>query len=250
VATRETSGEREREASGRFARREVLLALALALVSVPFGLLVHQVVRDGPLTDLDERSARWLHERALDHEPVVTGMRVVSALGSAAFLTAVVTAAVLWLLRSRQHRLALFLAVVCAGGGLISTIVKVAVGRPRPELDEPVATAFGKSFPSGHSMSSLVCFGALLVVFLPFVPRAWRQATVAITAGLVVAVGLSRMVLGVHFLSDVLGGYVLGTAWLVGSVALFETWRIERGRRPTQPLEQGIEPEAARTAQS
>ena len=48
------------------------------------------------------------------------------------------------------------------------------------------------------------------------------------------------MVLGVHFLSDVVGGYVLGTAWLVGSVALFETWRVERGRRPSQPFEEGL----------
>jgi undecaprenyl-diphosphatase len=94
-------------------------------------------------------------------------------------------------------------------------------------------------------MSSLVCFGALLVVFLPFVPRLWRRATVAGTGALVLAIGLSRLVLGVHFLSDVLGGFVLGAAWLVGSIALFETWRTERGRRPTRPLTEGLEPEEA-----
>lgn len=248
MATRPTSEQQGSAARGRYERRQALLGLAVGLVGIPFGLLVHQVVREGPLTGLDERAARWLHERALDNESVVTVMRVVSFAGSAAFLVPVVTAAVLWLLRTRQRRLALFLAVVGAGGGLISTIVKVAVGRPRPELDEPFTTAFGNSFPSGHSMGSLVCFGALLVVFLPVVPPAWRHATGAATATLVLAIGLSRMVLGVHFLSDVLGGYVLGTAWLAGSVALFQTWQVERGRRPTHPLQEGLEPEEAAPA--
>jgi undecaprenyl-diphosphatase len=236
------SDEQRDGARERYARRQVLLGVAIALVAIPFGLLVHQVVLDGPLTGLDERTARWLHDRVVDREPLVSAMRTVSFFGSTVFLFTAVTAAVLWLLRRRERRLSLFLAVVCAGGGLINIAVKAAVGRPRPELDEPVATALGKSFPSGHSMSSLVCFGALLVVFLPFVPRAWRRATVAVSVVLILAIGLSRMVLGVHFLSDVLGGFVLGTAWLLGSVALFETWRIERGRRPTRPLVEGLEP--------
>jgi undecaprenyl-diphosphatase len=237
-----TSEEQGNQARGRYARRQVLLGVALALVAIPFGLLLHQVVVDGPVTGLDERTARWLHDRVVDREPLVSAMRTVSFFGSTAFLFTIVTAAVLWLLLRRERRLAVFLAAVCAGGALINIAVKAAVGRPRPDLDEPVATALGKSFPSGHSMSSLICFGALLVVFLPFVPRAWRQATVAVTAVLVLAIGFSRMVLGVHFLSDVLGGFVLGTAWLVGSVALFETWRTERGRRPTRPLVEGLEP--------
>jgi undecaprenyl-diphosphatase len=97
-------------------------------------------------------------------------------------------------------------------------------------------------------MSSLVCFGALVVVFLPFVAPRWRRVAVAGAGVLVLAIGFSRLVLGVHYLSDVLGGYVLGAAWLAGSVALFETWREERGRRPTAPLAEGIEPEVAAEA--
>lgn len=229
----------------RYERRSVLLAGALLLVGIPFGLLVHQVVEDGPLTSLDERSARWLHQRVADHDVVVSLTRAVTWLGSTALLVVAMGAAALWLLRQGHRRLSLFLVVVGLGGGAISSLVKLAVGRPRPVLDEPLATAFGKSFPSGHSMSSLVCFGALLVVFLPFVAGRWRRFAVVGTALLVLAIGLSRLVLGVHYLSDVLGGYVLGGAWLAGSVALFETWREERGRRPTDPLTEGIEPEVA-----
>jgi undecaprenyl-diphosphatase len=60
------------------------------------------------------------------------------------------------------------------------------------------------------------------------------------------AIGFSRLTLGVHYVSDVLGGYVLGAAWLLASVAAFEIWREDRGRRPTKPLEEGVEPEEAK----
>jgi undecaprenyl-diphosphatase len=97
-------------------------------------------------------------------------------------------------------------------------------------------------------MSSLICYGAVLLVFLPLIARRWRPAAIVATTLWVLAVGLSRLALGVHFLSDVLGGYVLGAAWLIGSVAAFEVYREDRGRRPTKPLTEGVEPEEARAA--
>jgi undecaprenyl-diphosphatase len=99
-------------------------------------------------------------------------------------------------------------------------------------------------------MSSLVCYGALLVVFVPLLsPTARRWATAAAIA-LVLAIGASRLVLGVHYISDVAGGYVLGAAWLLASVAVFETWRADRGRRTTEPLVEGVEPEETKAAVS
>jgi undecaprenyl-diphosphatase len=124
--------------------------------------------------------------------------------------------------------------------------VKVAVGRTRPQHDTPIVEAFGQSFPSGHSMSSLVCYGALLVVFAPVLSPSVRRASIVAASTLVLAIGASRLVLGVHFVSDVVGGYVLGAAWLLGSVAAFETWRVDRGRRRTEPLAEGVEPEETR----
>ena len=228
---------------GRYGARELLLAVAIVLTGIPFGLLLHQVTQDGPLTRLDDRWARWLHERVADDGTAETVLRAVSFTGKPISLAVLVGLPTLWLLRRGARRLALFLVVVSIGGGIVDSAVKVAVGRPRPTFDEPIATAFGKSFPSGHSMSSLICFGALLVVFLPLVPRRGRPWCVALTALWVLAIGVSRLALGVHYVSDVLGGYVLGAAWLIGSVALFEVWRAERGRKPTRPFSEGVEPE-------
>lgn len=232
----------------RYGLRELLVGIAVVLIGVPFGLLLHEVTTDGPLTELDESAAQWLHTRVVDNDGLEAAMHALSYLGKPIVLMFAVGLPALWLLRRGARKLVVFLAVVSLGGGAVDTVVKVAVGRPRPTFDEPIATAFGNSFPSGHSMSSLVCYGALLLVFLPLLPRPARRWAVAGTALLVLAIGFSRLALGVHFLSDVLGGYVLGAAWLIGSVAAFEIWREERGRRTTDPLTEGVEPEEATRA--
>jgi undecaprenyl-diphosphatase len=223
----------------------VLLGVAVLLAGIPFGLLLHQVATDGPVTGFDEDVAADLNERAHDVGWLVTAMEAVSFLGKPAFLFVLVGAVVVWLSWRRARRLAMFLVVTCLGGGIVNSLVKLAVGRARPEVDEPIAEAFGKSFPSGHAMGSTICYGALVVALVPLLPRRARRPAAAAVAVLVGAIGASRLVLGVHFLSDVLGGFVLGAAWLAGAVAIFEAYRADRGRRRTGPVEEGIEPEEA-----
>jgi undecaprenyl-diphosphatase len=234
--------------ASRFGLRELLIAVAIALVGAPFGWLLHEVTSNGPFTKLDTSAAEWLHTRLVHDHTAVAVMKAVSFTGKPIFLTFVVGLPVLWLWRRGARKLVVFLLVVSLGGSAIDTAVKIAVGRPRPKLDQPIATAFGKSFPSGHSMSSLICYGALLLVFLPLIARRWRVPAIVATVVWVLAIGFSRLALGVHFLSDVLGGYFLGGAWLIGSVAAFEVWRVDRGRPRTRPLQSGVDPEEATRA--
>ncbi len=228
----------------RFGLRLTLLGVAIALAAVPFATLLFQIVEGKSLTRLDGRLADRLNDAVHSSDSLLTAVEVVTFFGRAVWLAVLVGLAGLFLLRRGQRRLAAFLVLVAVGGGLLNTAVKVAVDRPRPVVDHPVATASGHSFPSGHSMGSTVTYGALLVAFLPAVRRRRTLAVVA-TAVLVLAIGCSRLLLGVHFLSDVLGGFVLGLAWLTGSVAAFETWRAEEGKRPVKPLSAGLEPESA-----
>jgi membrane-associated phospholipid phosphatase len=229
----------------RYELRALLFALALAIVGAPFGFLLHQVAIDGPFTGLDEDAAQWLNDRFRDHDGTIAVLKAISFTGKPIFLLFAVGLPGAWLLHRGARKLVLFLAVTCIGGGVVDTIVKVAVGRPRPEVDEPIITAFGQSFPSGHSMQAVVCYGALLLVFLPLVEGRRRTAAIVATGTLIALIGFSRLTLGVHFVSDVLGGYLLGAAWLIASVAAFETWREDRHRRHTRPLEEGLEPEEA-----
>ena len=232
----------------RYELRALLFGLAIALVGIPFGFLLHQVTTDGPMTALDASGAQWLNDRFHDLDGAIAVLEAISFLGKPIFLVFSIGLPGLWLFRRGAHRLVLFLAVTCLGGGAIDTIVKVAVGRPRPVVEEPIIQAFGKSFPSGHSMQAVVCYGALLLVFLPVLEDRWRRAAIVVTGILILAIGFSRLTLGVHFVSDVLGGYALGAAWLAASVAAFEIWREDRHKRPTRVLEEGLEPEEAKEA--
>jgi membrane-associated phospholipid phosphatase len=99
--------------------------------------------------------------------------------------------------------------------------VKTIVDRARPHLVDPVAVAAGKSFPSGHAQAATVGFGILLLVLLPAVPRTRRIWVWLAAAAGVAAIGFARIALGVHYLSDVLGAVLIGSAWLLAMTAAF-----------------------------
>ncbi len=235
---------RRLDPENRYGLRLTLLAVALVLVAVPFGILVDQVVRRGPLVRVDTAAANDLHDWARGSPAAVRILEAISFVGSPPWLTVIVVVAVVYVLRRHRVRLAVFLVATTLTGGLIDTAVKIAVDRDRPSLDAPVATAHGQSFPSGHAMSSTIAYGALLLVLMPALAPKARRPAVAGVVVLVLAIGFSRLALGVHYVSDVIGGYALGLAWLAASTAAFSVWRVERGRRPVEPLE-GLEPEAA-----
>jgi undecaprenyl-diphosphatase len=228
----------------RYGLRVTLFAVAIVLVVVPFATLVFQVVAKGPLTELDGDVANRLNRSVHDSPGTVRVLEFISNVGKPITLFVVVTVACIYLLWRRRLRLILFLVVTSIVGGLVDTAVKVLVNRPRPVVDHPITTALGKSFPSGHAMSSAVTYGALALVFLPVLPRRWRPVALGVVVVIVLAIGTSRLFLGVHFVSDVIGGFVLGLAWLAASTAAFSIWRTEQGKKPVD-VTQGVEPEAA-----
>ncbi len=228
----------------RFEARVVAFALALSLVAIPFSTLLLAVIRNSPVTRFDETVANDLHAHVVGHPVAIDALQFVSWLGKPLLLGVCVAIGAAYAFWRGRRRLSLFLVVAAIGGGLVDSAVKAAVNRPRPVFEVPVAAAFGKSFPSGHAMSSTVTYGALLLVFLPAVPRAKRWVATTATVTLVLAIGASRLLLGVHFVSDVAGGYALGLAWLLGTAALFDLWRQERGAGAVD-LTDGLEPEAA-----
>jgi membrane-associated phospholipid phosphatase len=239
-----TGVRRRLDPDGRYGLRLTLFGLAFLLVAIPFGFLLDQIKANGSLVRLDTSAARHLHEWVRHSPQVVTDLKILTFFGSPIWFYVIVTPAVVWVWRSGHRRLAVFLLVTVLGGGVLDTIVKEVVSRARPSLVDPVATAHGKSFPSGHAMSSTFTYGALLLVFLPVIRPRYRPAAVGGAVVLVVAICFSRLALGVHFITDVVGGVVLGLAWLAASTAAFSIWRVERGR-PAVEVSEGVEPEVA-----
>jgi undecaprenyl-diphosphatase len=211
----------------------VLTAVALALVAVPFGLLLYLIEEKWPPLGRADAGARdGLHHYALQHPAFVYAMNTLSNIGSTAVYTVLFAAVAGWLLWRRMPRLAVFVVVTVAGSALLNNVVKVAVNRARPVLANPVAHAAGKSFPSGHAQSAIVAYAVLLLLFLPMLRRPWRWPAIAVAVLMVLAIGFSRIALGVHYVSDVVGGYLLGAAWVVAMTAAFSAWRVARGEPP------------------
>jgi membrane-associated phospholipid phosphatase len=231
--------------AARFGARAALALVAIALVAVPFSLLMLLVEdRWRPLLRVDDGARDDLHAYAVAHTGFVNLMQAISDLGSAVVYYPLFAGVAAWLVWRRLPRLALFVVVTVAGSALLNSLVKLAVDRARPVLPDPVAHANGESFPSGHAQAAIVAVGALLLVFMPALPRSWRPAAVATAGVFVLAVGFSRVALGVHYVSDVVAGYVLGAAWLAAMTAAFMAWRHERGWR-VHPPARGLEPEHA-----
>jgi membrane-associated phospholipid phosphatase len=229
-------------ADRRLVLRLALGLAALVVLGVPF-LLVALLVRAkwSPLLDLDTSVAGHLHAVAVGHAWLVTVLKVVSDVFDPITFRVVTTAAAAFLLWRGRRRLAVWILVTIWGAALLGVLLKIVVGRTRPDLVDAVATAPGRSFPSGHALTSTVGCAVLLLLVSPLLRRPWRALAIVIAVLVPLTVGFARIGLGVHFLSDVVAGELLGLGWVVVTAAAFEAWRRDVGLPPSPPTE--AEPE-------
>nr|WSW70735.1 phosphatase PAP2 family protein [Streptomyces sp. NBC_00995] len=182
-------------------------ALALAL-------LILVAVRWSPLMRLDRDIAEALHRRAVTEPGLVHLNRILTDwLWDPWTMRALITVAVvvLWLRGARV--LAVWVAVTTVVSSLLQQGIKAAVGRERPRWPDPVDSAHYAAFPSGHAMTAVVSCGLVLWLLRRSGCRPWiRRAALAAAGISVLGVGLTRLYLGVHWPSDVLGGWLLGAA--------------------------------------
>jgi undecaprenyl-diphosphatase len=138
----------------------------------------------------------------------------------------------------RRRFLALFVVVTTLGGWELNHLMKVFFSRARPDLSLALRQASGYSFPSGHAMMSVVAFGALAYAVIRLTHnRRLHSVALALASCIVAAISLSRVYLGVHWLSDIVAGVAAGIVWLTTTVAAYETlrrFRAMRGQRPEE----------------
>ncbi|MGH8893447.1 MAG: phosphatase PAP2 family protein [Actinomycetes bacterium] len=220
-------------------------AVAAVVVAVPFTLLMLLVLSEWePLDRLDRGVADDLNKAVRDDPTVVDALEVTAVVTSPWFFRITVLATAVWLWRRQARRLALWAVVTAAVGGTLGVLLKLLVERSRPAFPEPVASASGYSFPSGHALNSMLCVGILILVFLPVLTRRGKTVAYSVGAALVLLTGYDRIALGVHYVSDVIAGWAVALATIAGTAIAFEVWRREHGRRPST-VEEGVEPEAA-----
>jgi membrane-associated phospholipid phosphatase len=228
-----------------FAERSLLGLFAVVAVGLGFGALVLLVrTHWSPLLRLDRSVATNLNHLVAPHPGLVKVLTAVTQLGSRGVLLPLTVIVIVLLLIRRRPRLALYLVTTGAGALLLDPSLKSLIGRVRPVVADPIAYGQGNSFPSGHTLGATIVYGMLTLVFLPLANGRWRGWLIGIATVLVVVVGLTRIALGVHFLSDVLAGWCLGVAWIGVTAYAFRVWRRAAGHRIPE-LADGLEPEAA-----
>ena len=230
-------------AAPHFGERAALAFVLVFVAAVPFAVIAALVKEASPsLQRLDQGVANDLHRFALDHPNFSTSMRVISDCGKPIVWWILLAPLAAWLAYRKLIRLASFVAVTAIGSSLLNLAIKTTVNRARPKFTHSIATAAGKSFPSGHTQAAVVGFGIIVLVLLPMIAERLRVWLVVVAALMVLLIGLSRIALGVHYLSDVVGGLLVGIAWLALMIGAFSKWRREEGK-PGVDVSEGLEPE-------
>jgi undecaprenyl-diphosphatase len=178
-----------------------------------FALIAYNAVRVGPLVQLDTSVASWLHAHAT---PTLTQvMLLVSHAHDPIFIDAYSLVVAIVLARRREWFWIVGLAAAAPGGLLLNGLIKRLFERARPSFDDPLLTLTTFSFPSGHTAGAMLFYGTLSAYVLSRAHSSRvRDAALALWFLMVIVVGFSRMYLGVHYLSDVLGGATWSLAWL------------------------------------
>lgn len=201
------------------AERSALLALALSVAALlAFGQLADEVI-EGDTRAFDEFILRALRSDTNVSNPIGPGwleetMRDFTALGGIAVLTMITLTVVGYLLLCRRRRVAIVVAVSVFSGVALSSLLKLGFARSRPDLVPHITTVYTHSFPSAHAMLSAVVYLTLGVLLARTEKSPRVKVYLLAVAGLTtMLVGVSRVYLGVHWPTDVLAGWAVGTGW-------------------------------------
>ncbi|WP_055556669.1 phosphatase PAP2 family protein [Streptomyces sp. NBRC 110028] len=207
--------------------------VAAVLTALFVVLLALVAARWGPLLDADQDVVVPLHRSALDHPGWTGTSRVLTDwVWDPWAMRALTAVMVLWLLLRRERTSALWVVATAAAGTALQQGVKALLDRPRPHWVNPVDSAHYAAFPSGHALTATVTFGLLLwLLKLHGAPALWQRLVTTVAAVSVLGVGFTRLYLGVHWPTDVLGGWLLGAALVAWAVTTYPNAVIHRAER-------------------
>jgi membrane-associated phospholipid phosphatase len=203
----------------------IILAFAASLFL--FGGLLQDIVEQESIVLFDARFSSLI---ASLRDPILTqffyAMTFIGQ-GPTAVVMVSILLIVLFLYKKRIYIPGLLISVI--GSETMDSLIKLYVHRPRPTGPIPLFTETSFSFPSGHATIAVALYGFLIYIFYRVSSKRRERIGAAIIGGFVIlGIGASRIYLGVHFFSDVMGGYLLGFLWLLIGIGLIE-W-LERNR--------------------
>lgn len=206
------------------------LLISLACLGI-FGALAEDVVEKEKIVEIDSMVANSLHAAAT---PVSTSIyRAISWIGMPGLWLLGLVVGVYFIYRRWWLHLGVW-AVALLGGTVLNNVLKLIFARARPSFTDPLVIEQNFSFPSGHSMMSLIAFGLFAYfIWQGLNNRYARIMLLFFTSLLIILIGISRMTLGVHYLSDVVAGFAAGGVWLGTCITVMAT--IERRKKMGDP---------------
>jgi undecaprenyl-diphosphatase len=226
----------------------IIAVLLVVIGAVGFATLAQGVVRNHDNV-LDRSVMEWMGRS--ESSFLTKAALEVTALGAGVvvWMLVLVSSVFLWVSRHRYSVLLLWVSIL--GAGLISSTLKAFFNRPRPDIFPWRAPyADQASFPSGHSMTAMVAYSTLAFLIARLEPTPFLRRMTFVLAGVVIVlIGLSRMYLGVHWPSDVIGGFLTGIAWAAFCALGIDALRYFRTRKPEiEEVEEDLDAEAEREA--
>jgi undecaprenyl-diphosphatase len=201
-----------------------LLSILAACIAV-FAVLSVDITHEGPFDRFDQHVARWASGIT---GFVHTWSWRLTHLGDAGFLALLIVLVVAYLLWRRRTLDAILLCAGAAATGLLTTLLKIAFERSRPPFVDEVRELHSFSFPSGHASGAFCVYLLFAVLLSDGVGRSGRIAAIVTGLGLAVLVGVSRVLILVHYLTDVIAGSAVGIAVAVATCLLRVTLRPRR----------------------
>jgi membrane-associated phospholipid phosphatase len=203
-------------APGCFKSWPILGFMIVLLASLSFAALGYNVLADGPLTQLDTSVYKELLAQAKVASPSMNDIMLFGFFVGKQAVQVIVATLSLYFLYQRYWREFGMLQISTSGGGMLSNFFFDFFSRPRPPEQLGLGTTELPSFPSGHALGTMICYGFLAYLIVPKMPSPFWKWTLSIAILLLVLFeGFSRIFHGNHYLTDVLAGYALGIAWLV-----------------------------------
>jgi undecaprenyl-diphosphatase len=208
-------------------------SIAVIVVAIAvFLAIAHALLTSPELATLDLAFARDLSAAVpLEVKRFFARLTHLGDAWTLAVCCAGVAAALVW---KRHYLLACTLVAASAGNGLLNVTLKHLFQRARPDYDATLAVVHDWSFPSGHTAGSLATYGAIAYVLVRTLPVRWRLPVVCGAVAVVGLVAWSRLIIGVHFASDVAAGTMSSTAWLTACVSMSEWLRRRTGNARLQ----------------
>jgi undecaprenyl-diphosphatase len=161
----------------------------------------------------------WIHQSA---NPLLDSIMVaITGLGNPPMVAATIVSTTFWLWKKRKYLQLKVFALICIGGIAFNVGLKLVFTKTRPHLWNQLIVETTFSFPSGHALGASIMYGFLAYLLATEFPR-FSRLIYAAMIGLILMIGFSRLYLGVHWLTDVIAGYVIGFLWLITCISILK----------------------------